>query len=532
MSTEREVTTIFKNGLVVDGSGRPAFNADIAIRDGLISQVGDLKDTPAREIIDVAGMVVAPGFIDIHTHSDLTLISNPLAQSKIRQGVTTEVVGNCGFGVAPLPTGVDVENLRAAVAYIDLDPSINWEWKTVDDYLSYMEKLKTSVNVATLVGHIPIHTAVVGYGKEDATPYQIDEMKDLLHEGLNSGAYGFSTGLNYSPISYASRNELFGFAEVVAKTNTIFAWHMRNYGDDLMKSVQEVISIALETGARTQISHLVAVGERNWGAVARALDEIDKANSQGADISVDVYPYLAGNCPLSQLLPAWAQEGGDQVMKNRLQETQVRSKIIKEWVDPLVSWREIQISSVLPGREKLVGQSIADIAQATGKSEDDSALDLLAEMGNSVGIIAFGRSEADLISIFTHPQALIGSDGQSLDPLGITGSGSPHPRSYGCYPRLLSSFVGSHGITLERAVQISTSAVAQKLQMSDRGEITVGKRADIVVFDPSLIRDLSTFTSPHQYPQGLPHVMVNGELAIRDGDHTGARSGAVLRRGA
>jgi N-acyl-D-amino-acid deacylase len=218
-------------------------------------------------------------------------------------------------------------------------------------------------------------------------------------------------------------------------------------------------------------------------------------------------------------------------MKNRLVDTQVRNKIIKEWVDPLVSWREIQISSVLPGREKLVGQSIADIAQATGKSEDESALDLLAEMGNSVGIIAFGRSEADLISIFTHPRALIGSDGQSLDPLGITGSGSPHPRSYGCYPRLMSSFVGSHGITLERAVQMSTSAVAQKLQMTDRGEIAVGTRADLVVFDPAKIRDLSTFNSPHQYPQGLPYVMVNGELAIRNGDHTRARSGDVLRRG-
>ena len=527
---ERGISTIIKNGLVVDGSGKPEFNEDVAIRDGFIVEIGSLNDTPSLEVIDATGMVVAPGFIDIHTHSDLTLISNPLAQSKIRQGVTTEVVGNCGFGVAPIPNGVDVETLRAAVAYIDLDPSIDWEWKTIDDYLSYMESLKTSVNVATLVGHIPIHTAVVGYGKGEATRHQIDEMKDLLLEGLNSGAYGFSTGLNYAPISFASRNELWAFAEVVAKTNSIFAWHMRNYGDDLMKSVQEVISIALETGARTQISHLVAVGERNWGAVARALDEIDKANSRGADISVDVYPYLAGNCPLSQLLPAWAQEGGDQVMKHRLVDTHVRTKIIDEWINPLVSWKEVQISSVLPGREKLVGKTIADIAELTGRSGDETALDLLAEMGNSIGIIAFGRSEVDLISIFTHPRALIGSDGQSLDPFGITGSGSPHPRSYGCYPRLLNLFVGTNGITIERAIQMSTSAVAQKLRMTDRGEITIGARADIVVFDPSLIRDLSTFNSPHQYPLGVSHVMVNGEITIKNGKHTEVRSGKVLRR--
>lgn len=528
--SERDLPTIFKNGLVVDGSGTPAFRADVAVRDGYISEIGTLDDSSASEVIDISGMVIAPGFIDIHTHSDLTLISNPLAQSKIRQGVTTEVVGNCGFGAAPLPAGVDVEALRAAVAYIDVDPSIDWDWDSVSGYLSCMERLRTSVNVATLVGHIPIHTAVVGYGKRAATNRQIEEMKDLLREGLHTGAFGFSTGLNYSPISYASRDELLGFADVVAETNSFFAWHMRNYGDDLMASVNEVISIARETGARTQISHLVAVGERNWGAVERALNEIDRANSQGADISVDVYPYLAGNCPLSQLLPAWAQEGGDQAMRERLVDSKVRAKIIDEWFDPLVSWQEIQISSVLPGREQLVGQTIADLAVVNGTTGNESALDLLAEMGNALGIIAFGRSEKDLLSIFTHSSALIGSDGQSLDPFGITGSGSPHPRSYGCYPRLLSSYVGSSGISLERAVQMSTSAVAKKLQISDRGIISAGARADLAVFDPTSVRDRSTFDKPHQYPLGIPHVMVNGELAIRDGEHTGIRSGNVLRR--
>ena len=528
---EQTVSTILRNGLVVDGTGQEAFHADIAIKDGKIFRVGDLKDSLAQDEIDISGMVVAPGFIDIHTHSDLSLISNPLAQSKIRQGVTTEVVGNCGFGVAPLPPGVDIDMLRAAVAYIDLDPSVKWDWTTVDEYLTYMEALKTSVNVASLVGHIPIHTAVVGYGKEVATGVQIEEMSDLLLEGIESGAYGFSTGLNYSPISYASREELRGFAKVVAETGTIFAWHLRNYGDELMKSVHEAVDIALETGARTQISHLVAVGERNWGAVARALDVIDEANSQGAEISVDVYPYLAGNCPLSQLLPAWAQEGGDQLMKNRLADIKVRAQIIDEWVNPLVSWREIHISAVIPGREEIVGLSVAEMALATGKSGDECALDLLSEMGNSIGIIAFGRSEVDLLSIFTHPSSLVGSDGQSLDPLGITGSGSPHPRSYGCYPRFLSSFIGPHGITLEQAIHKSTGAVAKKLHITDRGEISSGSRADLVVFHPSQIRDLSTFDNPHQYPQGIPHVMVNGELAIRNGEHTGIRSGRVLRRG-
>jgi N-acyl-D-aspartate/D-glutamate deacylase len=524
------IDTLFRGGLVVNGSGKPAFQADVAVSGERILEVGNLENATAREVIDISGKVIAPGFIDIHTHSDLTLISNPLAQSKIRQGVTTEVVGNCGFGVAPLPRGVDSTRLRAAVAYLDLDPSINWEWETLADYLSYMDRVKPSVNIATLVGHIPIHAAVVGYGKNEATANQINEMKELLRESLTSGAYGFSTGLNYSPVSYASKTELLGLAEVVVEFDSFFAWHMRNYGDDLMASVNEVIDVALKTGVRTQISHLVSVGERNWGTVGRALEQIDKANSQGAEISVDVYPYIAGNCPLSQLLPDWAQEGGDRAMRSRMKDSTLRTRIVGDWADPLISWNDVQVSSVLPGREHLLGQSITEIAKTLGKSGDESALDLLADMGNSLGIVAFGRREEDVQTVFNHPSALIGSDGQSLDPDGVTGSGRPHPRSYGCFPRFLHSYVNPHGISLERAIQISTSAVAKKLHLPNRGEVQVNTQADLVVFDPLRVKDLSTYDNPHQYPVGITHVMVNGELVIKNEEHLGTRSGKILRK--
>ena len=524
------IETIFRGGLIVDGTGNAAFHADIALSGEKILEIGNLQGADADCVIDISGEVLAPGFIDIHTHSDLTLISNPLAQSKIHQGVTTEVVGNCGFGVAPIPSGGSLKDLRAAVAYLDLDPGVMWQWETLAQYLDFMDQMKTSLNLATLVGHIPIHAAVMGYERAEASAYQIDQMKELLAQSLSAGALGLSTGLNYAPISFASENELIGLAQTVADNDSIFAFHMRDYADDLLKSVREVINIARKTGVRTQISHLVSVGERNWGKVSQALEEIDQANSAGAEINVDVYPYIAGNCPLSQLLPDWTQEGGDLAMQRRLTETLTRSKVLKVWENSLLSWNEVQISAVLAGREQLIGRTIAEISSSLQQDPAETALDLLADMGNSVGIIAFGRDEADVRAVLRHPAALVGSDGQSLDPHGPTGSGSPHPRSYGTFPRLFRSYVGSAGISLERAVQISTGDVAKKLHLQDRGVIKKGAQADIVVFDPKQIKDLSTYEKPHQYPAGISHVLVNGELTVLNGEHLGTRNGRVIRK--
>ena len=521
---------IFRSGTLIDGSGNPRLQADVGIVGDLISKVGDLHDFDAHEILDISGQIISPGFIDIHTHSDLTLISNPLAQSKIRQGVTTEVIGNCGFGVAPIPSGSNKETLRAAVAYLDLDPEVEWTWKSVSEYMSLMDSVKPSLNVAVLVGHIPIHTAVVGFGKEIASTSEIVAMQALLRESLSSGAFGFSTGLAYSPITYASNEELLGLAKVVQEFDSYFAWHMRDYGDNLLKSVDEVIAVAKQTGVRTQISHLVSVGQRNWGTVKEVLSRIDRANSSGTEISVDVYPYIAGNCPLSQFLPDWAQEGGDRAMRSRMKDIAIKKQIVEEWDSPLISWSEVQVSAVLPGREELIGRTIADIAASESIDGDECALQLLSDMGNAIGIIAFGRTESDVRTVFDHPSALVGSDGQSLDPLGATGTGSPHPRSYGCYPRLLRSYVGKDGISLERAIHISTKAVAMKLKLPKRGEITNSHIADIVVFDPLRVSDLATYANPHQFPTGISHVMVNGRFAIKDELHIKSREGKILRK--
>ena len=522
------IQKLFKGGLVADGTGSALARVDVAIKDGQIVDVGNL-DVSADEVIDITNLILAPGFIDIHTHSDLTLLSNPLAQSKIRQGITTEVIGNCGFGVAPNPVGEASDLLRAAVAYLDLDPGIKWDWTDLAGYLKVLEKSGTSVNVATLVGHIPIHASVVGFGKDPATPQEIKEMQELLRENMSAGAFGFSTGLNYSPVSYASQDELIGLAKVVKEFDGIFACHMREYGDDLMKSMNELLTITRATGVRTQISHLVTFGKKNWGSVSRALELLDQANQDGFEVDADVYPYIAGNCPLTQLLPYWAQEGGDTVMRDRMKDKSARTKIISHWIDSEVIWSNIQIASVIPGREDLIGRKISDISESLSIPADILALDLLGDMGNALGIIAFGRAESDVNSVYAHPRSIVGSDGQSLDPNGVTGSGSPHPRSYGCYPRLLHGYTGSSGISLERAIHISTQAAANKLHIKDRGTIKIGNRADLVVFNPLEIRDLATYEKPQQYPVGIPHVIVNGEFAIRDGSHTGKLPGEIIR---
>lgn len=525
---------LLTGGLVVDGSGAPARRADVAVSGATISAVGDLGGLRAATVRDVTGRLVCPGFIDIHTHSDLTLLSNPLAYSKIRQGVTTEVVGNCGLGVTPLPPGGDVDAVRAAVGYLDVDPTVRWDWTDQAGYLDALRQARTSVNVASLVAHLPLRAGVVGFGDRAPSGTELDRMAGLLAEGLAAGAYGLSTGLAYAPLCYAADDELTELARVVAAHDALFAWHLRDYGDALLDSAAQAIRIAEATGARTQISHLVSVGRRNWGTVARVLDLVDGANARGADVAVDVYPYTAGNCPLSQLLPYWAQEGGDAAMRARLAEPAARANVIAEWADRVLSWSEVTISATPAATDPRVGHTVAALAEAAGADGDEYALDLLAEWGNAVGIVAGGRSEDDLRAVLHHRAAVIGSDGQALDPAGPTGRGSPHPRSYGTYPRLLARYAelvdtGAAKLSVERAVRMSTSAVAARLGITDRGRIAPGLAADLVVIDPTVVSDRASFTDPQRFPDGITMVIVNGVTTVADNAHISARNGLILR---
>ncbi|WP_433077061.1 N-acyl-D-amino-acid deacylase family protein [Dactylosporangium sp. CA-052675] len=505
---------------MLDGTGAPGITADVLIRDGVVAAVGPCLPAEAP-VFDATGRIVCPGFVDLHTHSDLTLLSGPEARSKVHQGVTTEVVGNCGLGVAPLPPGADVEGIRQAVSYLDLDPAIGWPWRDLSGYLAAVRAARPSVNVAALVGHVPLHASVCGFDDRPATAAELDRMRGLLADALGEGALGLSTGLVYPPLTYAREDELVALARVVAGAGAVFTWHVRSYDDGLLDSVAQAVRVARATGARTQISHLAAVGRRNWGAVRGALDLVDAANAGGCEIGVDIYPYVHGNAPLSQLLPAWALEGGAAAWAPRLRDPAVRARIRRAWLDRPTGWDELTVSWTSRGdADPVVGRTLADLGGA------DATLDLLAELGAGAMMTAGGRSEDDLRTVLSHPAAVVASDGLALDPGGVTGAGVPHPRSYGCFPRYLSRYATD----LPDAVRRCTSEPARRIGLPGLGVLRPGAPADVVVLDPATIADTATFTAPHQLATGIDLVLVGGAPTVERGTHTGRRAGRVLYR--
>ncbi|GAA3452120.1 N-acyl-D-amino-acid deacylase family protein [Dactylosporangium matsuzakiense] len=511
---------LIQGGTVLDGTGAAGTLADVLIRGGRIAAIGpDLRADATT--FDASGRIVCPGFVDLHTHSDLTLLSGPQARSKVHQGVTTEVVGNCGLGVAPLPAGADRDGIRLAVSYLDLDPAIAWSWTDLPGYLAALTAARPSVNVAALVGHVPLHAGVCGFDDRPATPAELERMCGLLADALGAGALGLSTGLVYPPLTYAREEELVALARVVAAAGAVFTWHVRSYDDGLLDSVAQAVRVARAAGCRTQISHLAAVGRRNWGAVRGALDLVDAANADGIEVGVDIYPYVHGNAPLSQLLPAWALEGGAAAWAPRLRDPAVRARVKAAWVDRPTGWDELTVSWTSRGDgDPVVGRTLEDLGGA------DATLDLLAELGAGAMMTAGGRSEDDLRTVLAHPAAVVASDGLALDPGGVTGAGVPHPRSYGCFPRYLHRYATD----LPDAVRRCTSEPARRIGLAHLGVLRPGAPADVVVFDPATIADTATFTAPHQLATGIDLVLVGGVPTVHGGRHTGRRAGRVLHR--
>lgn len=498
---------LLAGGTLVDGTGAAPRAAEVLVRGERIAGVlAPGASVPGARVVDVSGRVVCPGFVDLHTHSDLTLLSNPKAHSKIRQGVTTEVVGNCGLGVAPV--GTDVAGLRSAVAYLDLDPAVEFTWRTVGEYLDAVAG--TSVHVATLVGHLPPRAAVLGLDERPATTAEIDDMCAALTKAFADGALGLSTGLVYPPLRAAGTDELRVLAEVVADHDALFAWHLRDYGDDLVPSAAEAVRVAARTGARTQISHLAAVGKRNWGRVR------DVLAMAGPRVGFDVYPYLAGNAPLSQLLP-------DHVGVDALADPVVRQRVEEVWRGNPVPWTEITVTG--GAEDAVLGRTIASLADET-RSASTVAMDLIASHGHRVIMTAGGRSETDLRTVLGHPAAVIASDGFALDPDGPTGRGFPHPRSFGTFPRAVAEF----GADLATIVHKCTQAPAEQVGLTDRGVVAPGRLADLVVLDSERLADRATFTRPHRFPGGVDLVLVAGTTVVTGEEHTGATPGTVVRR--
>ena len=522
---------IVAGGTLVDGTGAAGVRADLGVRGDRIAAIGDLATRSATRRVDARGRVVCPGFVDAHSHSDLSLLSDGRGLSKVHQGVTTEVVGNCGLGVAPLESPSAIAGVRDAIYIVDPDPGVAWTWTSMAEYFTRVETSGVALNIAALAGHLAMHASVVGYANRQPTVDETRRMQRLLDQALEQGAIGVSTGLMYAPIAYADMLELHALGEVVARYDRVFAMHMRNYADHLLAAVDEALEVGVATGCRVQASHLTVVGQRNWGTTATALAHMDQARAEGVRVRADIYPYLAGSANLSQLLPAWAHEGGTSSMVERLRTPADRERIRREWQTTLVQrWDEVMICWVREGGDaSVVGKRVAEIAAERGAEPDATVLDLIAAEHGLINMIAFGRSEDDLQAVLQHPDTLIGSDGLAVDPHGPSGSGHPHPRYYGCYPRLLGRYVRDQAtLGLEDAIHRSTGLVADTFGLRDRG-VLVGRAADVVVFDPASVRDAATFLDPQQFPTGIDTVIVNGTLVVAASQHTGARPGRVLR---
>ncbi len=518
---------------VIDGTGAAGSRADVGIRDDVIAAVGDLSREPASSNLRAAGRVLAPGFIDMHSHSDWRLWENRRAESKIRQGVTTEVVGNCGFSPAPVATEF-LEDLRGYALY--LPKGMDFEWRTVGEYLRAFDAEGTALNVVQLVGHGTLRIAAMGFARRAPDQKELTRMQRLMADAMEDGAWGLSTGLIYAPGSYAATEEIVEIARVAGRHRGFYASHIRGEGATLLDAVREAIRVGREGDLPVQVSHVKAAGRPNWGRVADALALIDAARAEGLDVTGDVYPYTASSTTLRTLLPDWALEGGVAAMLKRLGDPEVRARIRSELEAPVtgqslldrIGWENIMIAYCAT-RKDAEGRRLSEVGAARGMHPLDAALELIVDGAGKAYMILFQLAEADLRRALVHPMVMIGSDGSSLAPYGVLGAGKPHPRSYGTFPRVLGEYAREqHVLSLAEAIHKMTGLPARRLGLRDRGVIRVGAKADLVIFDPKRVADQATYEEPHRYPVGIEHVVVNGRLVIKDGEHTGSLPGRLL----
>ncbi len=524
---------LVRGGEIIDGTGRARRRCDVAMRDGRIAAVGELHDWQADEILEASGLVVAPGFIDMHTHSDLALLLNPRAESSLRQGVTTEVIGQCGFSPAPAPPDRR-EAIRARFG--EWAHKVDWTWGSFGEYLAVLQACRPSVNVVPVVGHGIVRTGVMGEDNRPPSASEMAEMKAAVSASLAEGALGVSSGLAYVPGIFADTDELVEIASLAAPTDGVYFSHIRGEGETLLKAVWEAIEIGRRARVRVQISHLKAEGQANWGKVGQALDLIDEARELGVDVGFDVYPYTAWNTSLGQMLPAWAREGGVEAILARLQDKPTRARVKEELEEAAAAdpgrWERRLLSSVESAANRpLQGMTITQIAKQRGAAPADTVIDLLLEERYNADMVGFGMAEEDVRVVLAHKLATIGSDSSSHAPYGILGEGHPHPRTYGTFVRVLGHYARDEKLfSLEEAVAKMTSRTAVRLGLRDRGKISIGYAADLVVFDPNTITDTATYEKPHQYAAGIKWVIVNGVIELAGDEHKGHGAGIVFRR--
>jgi N-acyl-D-amino-acid deacylase len=525
---------VIRHARIVDGTGNPWFPGDLGIEGDRIASVGDLAGAAARRTIDAERAVVTPGFIDLHTHSDFTLPVFPGADAMLRQGVTTQLVGNCGFSPFPIaPERLDL--VRAYTAFFDA--GLSWSWTDAAGYAAHLAGLPLGCNVALQVGHGAVRVAAMGFDGRPATPIELTKMQQLVAQAFEQGAFGLSSGLIYMPGSCAGTDELVELARVAGRFGAFYSTHIRGEGHTLVAAVEEALAIGAAAGVPVQLSHHKASGRANWGRVETTLGMIDRARAQGQDVLADQYPYTAGSTTLTAILPRWALDGGVDAMLRRLADPGTRARIrddIAGSTPGTQAGREFDADSILISAvpegpvKRFEGMMLRDIAAERGEQPVDAALFLIERARGAVQMIIFSMSEADVTRVMRHPAVAVASDGWTLHP---EAGGRPHPRSYGTYARVLGKYVREDGVLrLEDAVRKMTSLPAQRLGCLDRGLIRPGCIADLVVLDPEQVADRATYQEPHQFCQGVSHVIVNGTPVIERAHDTGARAGTVLRR--
>jgi N-acyl-D-amino-acid deacylase len=524
---------LLRNGTVVDGSGAPAVASDVAAEGDRIAAVGPRLPGEAARVIDAAGLMVAPGFIDIHSHSDLFYHQCPSAESKVRQGVTTEVVGMCSFSPAPVARG-RAEVVRAWAGGIGTSLPIAWE--TFAQYLDHVRQLGPSVNIVHFVGHGALRLAGIGPENRPAAPAQQREMERLLAEALEAGAFGYSTGLVYPPSLYGSTGELIALARSMAARGGLYFSHIRGEAATLEDAIQEAIRIGEEGGVPVQIAHIKAAGRENWGKMERALRLVEEARARGVEVTADVYPYHAASTKMDNLLPGWAHDGGVTKLLGRLSDAATRRRLAEEclvdgerWrtASGTVGWDEVLVATC--SRPELAGLSLAQLARQAGKRPAEAMLDLVRDEEAGVSMVVFSQSEANVAKALAHPHVMVGSDSLGLSAGPGPHPGKPHPRMYGTFPRVLGLYCREQRLfSWETAVHKMTGMPAAKLRLRDRGLVRPGFAADLTVFDPNTVRDQATFEDPHRHPVGIPYVVVNGRVVV-DGEGMNATpAGRVL----
>jgi dihydroorotase/N-acyl-D-amino-acid deacylase len=535
VAAERPYDIVIRNGRIVDGTGSPWYSGDVGIREGKIAAIGHLAGAASKRVLDAAGMLVAPGFIDMLGQSDLTILVNPHVPSKIFQGITTEITGE-GGSVAPLNDAI-LESDRVSYQHLNITP----DWRTFSQYFARLEKQGIGINFASYVGATQVRRMILG--DDDRTPNQaeLEQMKSLVREAMKEGAVGLSSALQYAPAPYAKIEELIALAAESARFGGIYATHMRSEGDAIKAALDETIRIGREAKTPVEIWHLKAAGKSNWGRMPEIIARIEEARQSGVDISADTYAYTAWFNSFSAFIPPWAHEGGDKKLLERLKDPAMRARIRKEMLTPTTAWDnewqevpgpEAVLVSVVynPKLLPLQGKTLAQIAASWGKDPLETIFDLLIQDDAHTYVAVFGMSESDVALALEQPWVSIDNDSQGTAPDGVLGREHPHPRAYGTFPRILRKYVREEKkLRLEEAIRKFSALPAQRMRLADRGVIKAGMWADLVVFDPETVRDLATFENPNQLCEGMQYVLVNGVPVIDGGKMTNALPGKVLR---